>query len=528
MDNRELENRIRESYRNIAPDTLESVLTECDTQKGRTITMQENKKKLSVFRYRGSLVAAMLLIVCGLGVYRFRYAVSATVMLDVNPGIGITVNRNEKVLEVKPYNEDARTVIGNMDFSGSSLEVTVNALIGSMLRNGYISEDANSVLISVDSRNPADGQSIQTRLMNEINDIMESENLSGAVLGQYVQGDSNLQKPAEQYGITVGKAKMIDEIIRQNTLYTFEELVPLTINELNLISESGVTRLENIESIGTASTSAYIGEQSAKAVAYQRAKIGEAAAKRVRCELDWENGNMIYEVDFDADGHEYEVEIDAKSGRVVGFNCEKDDDYRAPQMPKKTPEQEKTSVQPSAAAVVHLDETAAKQAAFRHAEVDEKSVTECSCEWEHNRGNRLYEVEFKANGYEFDYDIDAVTGEVIRFSKEKDDDYRSGIKASSEAPKQNATRAETVPVTVEMPEQTAASTESTGDIGEAAAKAAALNHAGVSGIREYECERDIERGKLVYEISFEADGYEYDYEIAGADGRILKSEKERD
>ena len=42
----------------------------------------------------------------------------------------------------------------DMDFSGSSLDVAVNAIIGSMLQNGYLNELANSVLISVDNNDP--------------------------------------------------------------------------------------------------------------------------------------------------------------------------------------------------------------------------------------------------------------------------------------------------------------------------------------------------------------------------------------
>ena len=543
MENRELERKIASSYRNIAPDILDSVLEHCDEQKGRIIIMQENKKKTSIIRYLAGLAAVLLLVVGGAGFYRGNHAVAARVMLDVNPGIGISVNRNEKVLEVKPYNEDAKNVIGNMDFSGSSLDVTLNALVGSMLRNGYISEDANSILISVDSRDRAAGQAMQTRLMNEVSGIMESGNVTGAVLGQTVkEEDAELEKLAEQYGITVGKAKLIDQITTQNTLYTFADLVPLTINELNLISESGGTKLENIDSIGTASSSAYIGEESAVNAALERAQVGAENAERVRVELDWEKGVMIYEVDFDADGFEYEVDVNAETGDVLKFDRERDDDYRAPVSPKpqqKQPAQESPAAQsepsaPEAPAAQKEDaaakapaapqtssddrlsrEAAAKSAAFRHAGVEEKDVDWCTCEPDHKRGIRIFEIEFTSGGIEYEYDINAETAEVIRYSKERDDDYRAPKPAKSPAPAQN-------------PNNSAPSDAKSGDVGESAAKAAALEHAGVSEIWDYECERDFERGRSVYEISFKSGGYEYDYEISAAEGSVLKHEKERD
>ena len=146
-------------------------------------------------------------------------------MTNVNPSIEIQVNKSEKVLEVKPLNDDAKIVVGDMDFSGSKLDATINALIGSMLRNGYISDMANSILVTVNSNDPSTGQAMQNKLMSEINTILESGNISGAVLGQTVTDDTSINKLAEQYGITVDKAKLIEQITKQNTYYTFENLV---------------------------------------------------------------------------------------------------------------------------------------------------------------------------------------------------------------------------------------------------------------------------------------------------------------
>lgn len=97
----------------------------------------------------------------GIHLYGSRFAVESTVSLDVNPSIEIQVNAKEHVLKVEPKNEDGRKVVGEMDFSGSSLDVTVNALIGSMLRNGYLNENANSILVSVDTRDAAKGSALR-------------------------------------------------------------------------------------------------------------------------------------------------------------------------------------------------------------------------------------------------------------------------------------------------------------------------------------------------------------------------------
>ena len=46
----------------------------------------------------------------------------------------------------------------------------------------------------------------------------------------------------------------------------------------------------------------------------------------MKVEKDRENGRTIYEVEFTADGYEYEYEIDASSGKILKKEKERDDD----------------------------------------------------------------------------------------------------------------------------------------------------------------------------------------------------------
>ncbi len=511
MLNRNLEKRIKDSYKNIAPDIFESILLDCDTQRGQIIVMKEKKEKRTFIKYATSMATVFMLIIGLVATYLYRNnrVIDSVVMLDVNPSIEIQVNKNENVLAVKPLNKEAQIVVGDMDFEGSKLDVTVNALIGSMLRNGYISDKANSILVTVNSNNPSTGQTMQAKLMSEINSVLESGNVYGAVLGQTVTNDKDVQKLAEQYGITVGKAKLIEQITTQNTFYSFEDLVSLSINELNLISESGGTKLENIESIGVASSSAYIGEQAAKDVAYTHAGIREEDVIKVKCELDWEKDTMVYEVDFDTVSFEYEYEINATTGEVVKSEKEKNNDVFAPLTPSNNSSKESKQTMPKEGNQASSNETyigkdAAKKEAIKHAGVSEDGIYDYSCELDHEHGTMIYEINFNANGYEFDYYINALTGAVVKYEKEKDDDVKRNIMSEKQ------------------PEQTYIDGEE--------AKIIAINHAGVdvNNIYNFFCKLDSEDGRFVYEIEFKSDNYEYDYEIDAISGNVIKSEKEFD
>ena len=120
---------------------------------------------------------------------------ASTISLDVNPSIEIRVNKYEKVLETLALNDDAEVVLGDMDFKGSSFsDVAINALIGSMLQNGYLDRSwRNSILISVDNQDPALSTALQEKLSQEVNALLQTNSFTGSVLSQTVSDDDELK-----------------------------------------------------------------------------------------------------------------------------------------------------------------------------------------------------------------------------------------------------------------------------------------------------------------------------------------------
>ena len=143
------------------------------------------------------------------------------------------------------------------------------------------------------------------------------------MLTQSVTSNSELKDLAKQYGISLGKARFIMQIITQNTRYTFEELVDLSINELNLLR--GV-QLDGVDVSGTASDKDYVGTEVAKENALTHAGISADQISRFEIEMGYKKGVMVYEIEFDHDGYEYEYVIDAQTGEIVKNEKEKDDD----------------------------------------------------------------------------------------------------------------------------------------------------------------------------------------------------------
>ncbi len=566
-NNKKIEKKVEQAFSNAAPDIFNSISSDCGEQKGTVIYMNEKKKRNKIILSAVSAAAVVILLFGSVfGVYLSNFKINTKVSLDVNPSVEMQLNSKDKVLDVKPLNEDGTKIIGDMDLDGSPLNVAVNAIIGSMLRNGYLTDDANSILISVDNSDKSKCDSLLKMLTDEINEVIGNNSFSGAILGQTILHDDNTDALAEKYGISQGKAQLINQITKQNTFYSFEDLVGLTVNELNLISESGNLTLDNVAASGTASDKAYIGEAKAKEIALSKAGAAEKDVSALKIELDWENGIMIYDVEFDFNSYEYDFNINAETGEIIksekepeigsagtgnnatgntntnsgtnnggsnsggeaGNNNNNNGNTSSGNSNNgggNTGSTEQTTAKP-ANGNSYIGEAKAKEIALNHAGVTASQIRDYECKLDRENGTVVYEVSFETNQYEYEYDINAATGKIIKSDKETNDDYRRSTNAQTTSKTEPTTR---TPAPAPAP-TTSAPSSSGGYIGEAKAKEAALNHAGVdaSKIYGYECELEREHGLVVYEISFNFGYYEYEYDINAVTGAIVKYDKDID
>ena len=68
-----------------------------------------------------------------------------------------------------------------------------------------------------------------------------------------------------------------------------------------------------------------IGKEKAKAIALQKAGVSAGSVSRLRVERDYDDGRLEYNVEFDCNGKEYEVEISGSSGKILDYDVERAD-----------------------------------------------------------------------------------------------------------------------------------------------------------------------------------------------------------
>ena len=143
-----------------------------------------------------------------------------------------------------------------MDLTGTDLDVAVNALIGSMLQNGYLSDIQNAILVSVENQDAAKSAQLQQHLTDTINSVFQGGSLEGAVLSQTVTESADLNALAQQYGISEGKAELILKVVAADPTLTVESLAPLSVNDISLIASSRSLSDSSVSQTGTASSKA--------------------------------------------------------------------------------------------------------------------------------------------------------------------------------------------------------------------------------------------------------------------------------
>ena len=170
--------------------------------------------------------------------------------------------------------------------------------------------------------------------------------------------------------------------------------------------------------------SPYITLEKAKEIALNHAAVNAADARWDDREFDFENGQPIYDLAFDANGLEYEYDIDARTGEILKSHSERDDDRSAAAAPTtqntKPTKPAASTDKPAASSYIGLEK--AKSIALQRAGVSAASVRWEKAEFDYDDGRPVYELEFSANGVEYDCDVHAETGKVLDYDAERDDD----------------------------------------------------------------------------------------------------------
>lgn len=467
MTNLGIEAKLRSAIQKETPDILEQVLSAHENKEGVLIMTEMNslqkRPSRKWIRWAVAAAAAILLFVGGGIGFNYVYGVESLVSIDVNPGVEMKLSRSERVVDITALNTEAEVILDGMELKGTHLNVAVNALIGSMVKYGYINEIRNSVLISVESPNQNREEKLQNEIATSINGALQQNALSAAVLKQPAEETDVVKQMVQTYGISFGKASLIQRILDSDPTQTPEQLAQLNINDLSLLAIAKEPSATNLIAYGEVSDGAYIGRGNAEKIALDKAGEGQIMA----LSFDYENGRTVYEGEIFGVNKKYEFDIDAVTGEIVQW------------------EEEIFSILPDETAG-YIGEEKAKQLVLEKA----SGGNFVEFKLDIDDGKIHYEGKLVKGDVKYEFEISAIDGRILEWEEERHNNM---------------------------------STDRTGGyIDEEKAKQLVLKK--VPGGNFVEFKLDIDDSVAIYEGELVKDRTQYEFEIDAVSGQFLKWE----
>lgn len=246
--NRKIEDSLRRSMEQMPHPSFQTIV---DTpvvrmQEHDEITRQE--KNAVFYQIRGlALACACFLMVVGVGWFVQFGMIYSVVNVDVNPSLEIMVNRRDKVLSVRDNNQAAKEFLKGRNYKGWDITEMMESLVDDLALQGYLTDQKNIILLSVDSKSQNVSNGLQTVLPTAVSGALADYGIMPKMFIQQLSKNKEIQKQAEQYHISQGRQQFINLILRQNSSLKEEDLVPMNLADLISLAEEVDISFDEIE-----------------------------------------------------------------------------------------------------------------------------------------------------------------------------------------------------------------------------------------------------------------------------------------
>ena len=403
-----MEKELQEAVQNLIPNDLFTRITaELDSKEEgakmekvlvRRIESKRSSLGLKTVMQLVAACVALVLVVGGIFYYRGNLMVDSLVDLDVNPGIELLTNQKNRVLEAYATNGDGDKVLSGMDLQNVDLQVALNAIVGSMVQQGYMTKDTKGVLVTVQNKDQKKADNLRKLVVKEMEIALSTEDMNAAVFHQVISSQNNNASAfARKNNISLGKAVFVLNLANKASSLNAKELAKMKISEIaKLVADKNIDIRDIIE---------YDSDDS----------LWENIADAIE---DINEGDDDYIVATTQQESTQAVQVQPTETQVsVQTQAQAQTQPQTQvQTQPQTQTQAQTKAQPQQGGRISADK--AKAIAFGHAGVSAGQVRDLSVEYD---DDGVYEIDFKVGNTEYDYEIGAVDGSIRKADVEQDD-----------------------------------------------------------------------------------------------------------
>ena len=407
-----MEKELQEAVQNLIPNDLFTRITaELDSKEEgakmekvlvRRIESKRSSLGLKTVMQLVAACVALVLVVGGIFYYRGNLMVDSLVDLDVNPGIELLTNQKNRVLEAYATNGDGDKVLSGMDLQNVDLQVALNAIVGSMVQQGYMTKDTKGVLVTVQNKDQKKADNLRKLVVKEMEIALSTEDMNAAVFHQVISSQNNNASAfARKNNISLGKAVFVLNLANKARSLDAKELAKMKISEIaKLVADKNIDIRDIIE---------YDSDDS----------LWENIADAIE---DINEGDDDYIVVTTQQGSTQAVQVQPTETQAA-VQTQAQTQAATQTQPQTQPQthaqtQPQTKQQTQAQAPQRISADKAKAIAFGHAGVSAGQVRELSVEYD---DDGVYEIDFKVGNKEYDYEIGATDGSIRKADVEQDD-----------------------------------------------------------------------------------------------------------
>lgn len=175
------------------------------------------------------LTTVAIIILSGVFSYNAYFTTFAYVDVDVNPSIGLTLNRFDRVISVHAYNQNGTSILSGLSLKHKRYEDVLFILMETISQSGYIKDDA---LVSVTLQTTNSNK--ETKLLTDIQNGI-TEYITGRHHGVQIEVFSvsgNTQSLAHELNISPALYLAIQELIEVDESATVDSCREHSIIEI--------------------------------------------------------------------------------------------------------------------------------------------------------------------------------------------------------------------------------------------------------------------------------------------------------
>ncbi len=175
-------------------------------------------------RWAAAIAACLILACVGAFGYNTYTSPTAFVGLDINPSIEFSINRFERVVAVKPLNDDGRALLESCpSLAGRPYEDALDSVLSCEGFQSYAVEDA---LVAVDVVSDDEAQATQL--------IAQSQQQLAYLpcQTQCHRTDEATRESAHHAGMGMGRYRAAQELMEADSSYTLEECASMSMHQI--------------------------------------------------------------------------------------------------------------------------------------------------------------------------------------------------------------------------------------------------------------------------------------------------------